>query len=130
MPPNVIISGPAETATAAVKVQVDAMQPAYLAAHGHYWQGILTPIVLPADGVELAADYTVKPTDQAEDWTVLSVRPLTLPMSVECHVHKGPLGDGYTVYDHVVEAAVHWVKAIGAGPHSATFDWTELKPDK
>ena len=116
------------TAINSVQTRLATLQGTYQAGNGRYWQGILTPTSIPADGNLVAPDLSQKPTDQVEDWTVTPILASeTWPLSVECHVHAGPLGQGYTVYGHVIASTQHWVKAVGVGAHSHTFDWVISK---
>lgn len=105
---------------------IDSHQVAYLVANGKYWQGILTPPVVPRDGGELTTDLSVHPTDQLDDWTAADLSiPANLPMSVEVFTHDGPLGKGYTTILTVTVMGNSWKRAVGFGPESFTFDWTQ-----
>lgn len=85
--------------------QVQPRQATYFAAHGHYWQGIITTPLLslldnPSDAnptvLEMVPALLNHPTDQAETWTdALIVLGATIPMALECHTYGGPLGQGY-----------------------------------
>ena len=117
------------TALANLAAKVQAKQDAYFLAHGRYWQGILTPAVIPVDGTDTKPNLKLKPTDQVEDWTTLGL-PATIPVSVEVHTHNGPQGHGYTAYVHAVVSGVHYVRAQGVGAHSTTFGWTDVTVEK
>lgn len=102
----------------------------FLSENGRYYQGIQTPIVIPANGVEGPVDKNVKPTDQQEDWNVFDLHgniPDTLPCAIEIFIHDGPLGRGYTFFGSVTDQQGDWIRAQGNGPYSQTFPWMLLK---
>jgi hypothetical protein len=100
-------------------------QTAYLFMKKRYWQGIFTPTVVPQNGTLGTMDKTLRPTDQEEDWTYLALSETQLPFSVSCDTHDGPLGKGYTIMVATISGGTMWIKAVGFGQHSKTFDWTE-----
>ena len=112
----------------AVIVELAGYQTDYADRHGgRYWQGIRTHPVLPKDGNEIAPTKSRKPTDQAEDWSGVTL-PAGMPIAVEVHVHDGPEGTGYTVFGWIEIAGRTWQRGVGVGAHSATFDWTDVTP--
>ncbi|KKL28478.1 hypothetical protein LCGC14_2374770, partial [marine sediment metagenome] len=52
-----------------VVTQLASVQATYKISHGKYWQGIVCTATTPADGNSVSSDLTVKPSDQAEDWS-------------------------------------------------------------
>src|SRR5512137_1396581 len=80
--------------------EVIARQNAYLAAHGHYWQGIESHGTLPDDGVATAPVLTKRPTDQLDRWLDFFAGyslPSTWPIAVRIDVYDGPQGKGWVV---------------------------------
>lgn len=85
--------------------QIVPRQDAYFAANGKYWQGVRTTTLAlcpnnPSDAspsvLEVVPTMTVKPTDQAEDWTAAGINlGATVPMAFEIHSYNGPQGKGY-----------------------------------
>ena len=81
---------------------VQARQEDYLAAHGHYWQGLKTATVEPKHTTAAFADakqdrLAVKPTDHIEAWLdfLAEIDDLAIPAALICDVYDGPLGHGY-----------------------------------
>lgn len=107
--------------------RLQTSQNSYFAAHGRYWQGVITPAAIPVDGTETAPVLNRKPTDQAEDWTAVSM-PVTIPMAIEVHTHNGPLGHGYTITCWVNRTGDGIYKRMrGVGQYSLTTDsWTKV----
>jgi hypothetical protein len=112
----------------AVRLKIDAYQSSYVDANKRYWQGIANPAIMPKDGVTEDINLALKPTDQSEDWSGVGRILVQSPVSIACHTHDGPLGKGYTIYGVVIIAGVLHGQAVGSGPHSATFSWTEMVP--
>lgn len=113
-----------DAALTTLQTAVDAYQPSYYAAHGRYWQGLMTPATVPADGALVAPDLTLKPEGQAEDWSGVSIAA-TLPFSVQVDRYDGPRGTGYQILVRVLDSGQLAVRSIGIGPESAwrTHDW-------
>lgn len=110
----------------AVVSQLVAYQTDYARTHaGRFWQGIRTHPVLPVDGNETAPDKTRKPTDQAEDWSGITLSANML-IAVEVHTHRGPAGDGYTVFGWIKIGERTWQRAVGVGAHATTSDWADV----
>jgi hypothetical protein len=106
---------------------IELLQVDYLANNSRYWQGLRTHEDIPENGNSHAPDKGRKPTDQDEDWNDLGVPlPAATPISLAVHTHDGPDGFGYTVEGRVIIAGQEWVKCIGVGSHSQTYDWVEV----
>lgn len=83
----------------------------YYAVHGHYWQGLRTHTILPADGATALPDIgAMTPTDQPDSWP-LTLRSTPIEMALVIDVYSGPLGEGYQASVWVMQAA------SGCGPH-------------
>ena len=107
-------------------------QDAYLAAHGKYYQGIITPTTVPPLGADRPVDKTKKPHDQNENWNdVFGVMiPDTLPCSVEIHAYQSLAGHSFTLYGWITDTQGTWIRAQGQGPESTTFAWTLRAPSE
>lgn len=101
--------------------KIVSRQNAYFAAHGRYWQGILTPSGIPADAADTAPESSVHPSDQLETWLdFLGVDlPSTFPCSLRIDAYNGPLGHGYTVTAYVGSQGEPWTRTWEVGPE----DW-------
>ena len=82
----------------------------------------MTPAIIPADANESAPNPLLRPTDQDESWSAITL-PGTTPISFEVYVHQGPLGWGYTVIGSIVISGILWKRFAGTGPHSTSADW-------
>ena len=103
-------------------------QIAYKAVHGRFWQGILTPSVLPKDGVTRAPDKTLKPSDQDEDWNDFGA---VIPTAVECSfavdIYGSDADEGYIVRGEGVEKTKPYKRCLNVGPDaSRELLWTEI----
>lgn len=121
------IKNQVDAALAAIWGRIQTFEANYLAAHGHYWQGIRNPVVLPADGNDVTLNNSLKPTDQAENWADANLSlPVSLPMSIEIQTHNGSLGMGYTGIVKVKVQTDTYQRTQGFGAHSITSPWTKL----
>lgn len=112
-----------------LQTAVDAYQASYFAAHGRYWQGLMTPPTVPADGALVAPDLTLKPEGQAEDWSGVGIAA-TLPFSVQVDRYDGPLGPGYQILVRVTDVGRLMARSVGSGPEIwRTFDWSDVTPE-
>ena len=95
---------------------------------GRYFQGILTHPILPADGVPLPPDPTVKPTDQPTSWADANVSlPATMEAACQIDVYDGALGQGWVLTALVRVATRVYAKAINHGPEEwRSHDWRRL----
>lgn len=111
-----------------VAAKLVTAQKNYLRVKGRYWQGIALTSGIPADGNELPADFSRKPTDQQESWDSIGLRTdkATLPLRVEVHVYSGPSGDGYVVVGTFDHGGKRYQKALGVGPESRGHGWVEV----
>jgi len=105
--------------------RLSSYEVTYLATNRRYWQGIKNPQDVPLDIADSNTNSRLKPTDQAEDWRGPTISS-RLPISVEVHTHKGPRGDGYTVYFWADLGRVIYQRAVGVGFHSETYDWKQF----
>lgn len=109
--------------------KIVARQEAYAAAHnGRYWQGIITHNTPPDDGASTPADYTRKPTDQAERWsdifTGANALPANIPCQIRVDVYDGPLGKGWTVTLSGTKGGNYYWKTWNVGPETwRQHDW-------
>ena len=100
-----------------------AKQEAYAANHGgRYWQGIITPGTIPDDGASVAADYTRKPTDQANRWADVfsgaDALPASIPAQIRVDVYDGPLGKGWVLTVSGTKSGNLYTKAWNVGPET------------
>ena len=93
-----------ETDLAARYADIKAAQDAYFAAHGRYFQGVLTHTSIPAHTVAVQNDAAPDnmaghPTDQAETWNdfLPGIAGQSMPAALETHVYDGPDGPGWTL---------------------------------
>jgi hypothetical protein len=111
---------------------VISRQNAYLAAHGHYWQGIESHGTLPDDGVSKAPDLTKKPTDQLDRWLDFFSGyslPATWPISVRIDVYDGPQGKGWVVVLRFTKNGQTWQRSWNFGPETFREQaWTDVTP--
>lgn len=88
----------------------------YFAAHGHYWQGLRTNTLLPADGALVIADIGARtPTDQPDPWPALALST-GLPMAITIDVYDGPEGIGYVATVTVTIVGRTWARSAQEGP--------------
>lgn len=109
--------------------KIVAKQEAYLAAHGTYWQGIITPATPSDDGASLAADYTLKPTDQPTSWadvfSGVDALPANIPAQARMDVYNGPLGKGWTITLLGTKNGVLYWRTWAVGPETwRAQDWS------
>lgn len=102
-------------------------QATYFAAHGRYWQGLVTHSVIPADGASVAANQLLlKPSYEAQGWFVLGVAVLNKPYALEIHQYHGPGYFGFMAILYVTIAGNLWVRMKDSGPEPyRTQGWTQ-----
>lgn len=104
--------------------QLSTIQETYKTTHGKYWQGISCTSSIPADGNTAATDTSVKPTDQAEDWSNVNgvgqgiVVDATLPVLLAVDSYYGPIGHGYAVIGQVTELGKTYARTVNIGPET------------
>jgi hypothetical protein len=110
---------------------IQAKEAAYYAAHGHYWQGLKTHTVYPADGNDTAPDVgTTAPTDQPDAWPA-AITKTALPMALQVDVYDGPSGQGYVVHLHVTVNSKHYCRTAQVGPETSRVQgWHIVPPDE
>lgn len=107
------------TAFTTLAGQVTAVQEAYLAENGHYWQGAQT-----------TGDPAAHPSDEDHSWSDVGLSP---PSGVTCAVdaYVGPLGPGYVVRGVATTSGVTYQRSIHVGPEARTdVAWSAVQaPD-
>jgi len=108
---------------------VQARQDAYFAAHGHYWQGLRTHTLHPADGNETLPDVGDKtPSDQPTAWPgTLIASPI--PMSLQIDVYDGPRGKGYVATVRVGYNGKVYERAAQVGPETDWAHGWQIEPE-
>lgn len=104
-----------------------AVQDAYYAANGRYFQGITTPDTLPDNGETVVADYSKKPTDQIERWSDVftggNLLPSNVPAQIAIDVYDGPLGKGWAATLRFTKSLVTYQKTWSFGPEDRGTQW-------
>lgn len=108
--------------------KIVAKQNAYLAAHGTYWQGIVTPSEIPDDGATVVQDYTRRPTDHVHRWidvfAGVDALPDNIPAQIQVDVYGGPLGQGWTLTVRATKNGNLYWKTWAVGPETwREQDW-------
>lgn len=106
-------------------------QERYFANHGYYWQGVLTPATIPDDGVLVAANYSVRPTDHPERWSDIFINddiddrlPASIPMQISVDVYGGPRGQGWSFTVYATKAGTLYWRTWHVGPETERqTDW-------
>jgi len=109
--------------------QVTNHQTEFIASNPGYWQGMLNPPIIPADGNSETIVLTLSPTDQPFDWSwIVGHLPSTSIFSVEVDVHDGPLGKGFTLRGWVsITGDGLYFHSQGIGPYGVTtVGWNKL----
>lgn len=112
---------------AALIPQVQSKQTAFANTHnGRFYQGVRTPVPIPADGADGIIDKTVHPSDQVEDWNAFG---LTLPVrqkwSIEILSYDGASGKGFVLGAWVTEGIRTKLRRWNFGPEThRNVDWT------
>jgi hypothetical protein len=97
---------------------IQAKEQAYFDAHGHYWQGLRTHSVVPADGETALPNVgTATPTDQADPWPA-ALRGVAMEMAIQIDVYDGPAGVGYQATVFVMIAGNTWTRTAQVGPEA------------
>lgn len=126
---------------------IGGLQQAYFVKYGVYFQGLwlLGDEAFP-DGIEyLEAEYTRKPSDQADTWQnfgpALFKPGLSCPANVKIDVYESPDGWGYIVTLEIYYPGIgpdangndgdHWVYKHNEGPEARNgiFDEWYIQPD-
>lgn len=120
-----------ETIVPATVDQAGNPIPAVKAVRNRYWQGIRNPVVIPADGLKIAPDLTLRPSYQPESWADLGVAlPATSEVSLEITQYVSPTGPGWALAVTVVYNGRVWQRSRAIGPEAAqrTTNWTDATP--
>ena len=108
------------------KANIDPRQDTFFAANGRYWQGVVVPATVPADGGTLTWSATRKATD-CPSWSALGNNlPASLDVQLWIDAYDGPNGKGY-VYNVLVKwGAELWTRSLNmrGGETWRTRDWT------
>ena len=111
--------------------KVQAKQDAHFAAHGSYWQGLISHGTIPADGVESLPTIGAKaPTDQPDPWPAQWLND-SYPMAVKFDVYNGPLGRGYVATLYVMVVGRLFSRAVHGGDGQETWRthaWKDITP--
>jgi len=117
---------------------VTTRQATYLAAHGRYWQGLLTctdtngipNFTTGADGDSIQNNLASKPYYQSESITDIfpEFLGLPLPAAFECTQYVGPFGKGYVVTVWVRFNGTIYTRSKGVGPESRDAAWAAWVP--
>lgn len=118
-----------DTRLTALWPHIVARQTTFFANRGKYFQGVVTPAQLPADGEERAPDLALHPHDQAQTWANANFNlGATLPMRLALDTYSGPHAAGWIARVWVRVAGRTWTRARGVGPHADeyTHSWREV----
>lgn len=110
---------------------VTTRQDAYYAAHGVYFQGILTHLVPPEytallTGAIEPGNLDANPTDQIYSWDdfMPELRDVSMPCALRFDVYQGPLGDGYVATVFVAYNGYIYARSHNTGPETwRSVDW-------
>lgn len=116
---------------------VQAMQEAFRASHGRYWQGLKThskpPEHTTAEDVDADPDgLDEKPTDEQETWRTSfpALASIKFPASLTCDTYSGPGGHGYVLTVRVSHNGKTYSRAINVGPETdRSYGWRLEEPD-
>jgi len=106
---------------------VQAKEDSYFAAHGHYWQGLRTHTILPADGALLVPDIAARtPTDQPDPWPA-AIKTIAIEMALVIDVYDGPFGQGYVASVWVMVGGRIFTRSAQVGPETWRVEgWHEV----
>ena len=125
------LEGQLNTFIDTIQSNIDSRQTIYIGSKGKYFQGIAThpDAALPADGSTVTPTKTVKPTDQAENWTDFGVTfSSKIPCAVSITYYNGPQGKGYVVHYKLLVGSEKWIRSVNVGPETRrTHDWQITK---
>ena len=100
-------------------------QDTYFSNHGRYWQGILTPSNVIADGIDTDIEPNLRPTDQQESWLDMfeAQLPTKLPMQFQIDTYSSPLGHGFVATVYVKFNNNIYTRSKGIGPEDRDQAW-------
>lgn len=109
---------------------------AYQAAHGHYWQGLVTHTDFPAHATAAYADsigdlLARHPTDQTDDWLTLlpEINNLAIPAALVMDVYDGPSGQGFVATVWCKYNGTIYTRSQNYGPETwRTVAWHVYTP--
>jgi hypothetical protein len=109
--------------------QVSDKAEGFLAAHGWYFQGIVTG-PLPIDGALVTPDTNNRPSYQLDNWNTYGVSfPAKIPCTVAIDNYYGPLGKDFALRIGVSLDGVPYLKTVAyKGTEAKTTDWTAVPP--
>jgi len=105
-------------------------QELYFAAHGHYFQGLVTHTRIPSADLlvyhpELGDQLDLSPTDQPTTWNDMFPEvDVPLDFALKCDVYDGPLGSGYWVTLYVGYQGDVYKRVKGHGPEDHDAGWS------
>lgn len=106
--------------TSATLAGIDALEAAYYASNGRYWQGLDTHTIPPgSDTPDMPNNVMSAPTDQPESWLIaLPFISLVdqVGYSTRVDVYNGPGGWGYVVTFSTIMDGVLYVQSVNRGP--------------
>lgn len=77
-----------------------------------FWQGILTPAVIPADGVTRVTNANLKAGTDVTWASTGIVLPGTLPLSIAVDVYQARSGWGWVLRCIAIEAGITWIRIV------------------
>lgn len=116
---------------------VVSKQDVYFAAHGEYWQGLITHTTIPTftdlvDGDAIPDRLLSKPTNMVVSWADAfpSLVGITWPAALLMNVYDGPAGKGWQATLFIYYDSVLYTRSGGVGPESDSrdFNWQVWTP--
>ena len=110
--------------------RIENREAIFFANNGRYWQGLLTPRIIPVDGADTAPDLDAKPSNETFDWSAANL-PATIPVGIAVNAHDGPLGQGFTMIAWVkLGNGEIWYRSKGVGAYGVTtVGWDQVPAD-
>ena len=119
-----------DTFVADHKQKLKNRQDAYLAKHGRFWQGALTPATPPDDGAVGTPDLTLKVPGFRSSWGHVlkgaNAWPAEWPFSARCDTYDGPAGKGWTLTVSVTKNAKTHTRVRDFGPLAQDIGWFQV----
>jgi len=116
-----------------IQERVLVLQDKYLPEHARYWQGLQLLDEVPNFNEPRGQDTRRKPTDQAEDWSILGFHfGATVPGTFRVDIYETPSGEwGHAATASVRDGDVTWTKSLAVGPESGRWPsgWTAVVED-
>lgn len=128
MPTLAQIEAAIDTKLAALWSAIQTHEASYFAAHGIYWQGLLTHTVYPADGNSTLPDVGSKtPYYETTPWPN-AVVTTALPMALRIDQYVTPNGTrGYQATLYVTISGRTWARSQQLGPETyRNVGWRDI----